>query len=173
VFAFCLGLVVGATLAAVTLMVIGSLVRVPFPGWARVALVAAALVAVTLRDFGVVKFRLPENRRLVPDTVFRLGRFLGPFQFGLEMGTGIRTYVPSGLPYVVAIAIALLASPWAGVAAGLGFGLGRSLMTVSNVRYGGDGDWDFAWLDHAKVIGKILLAALTAVLATVGWLLLS
>lgn len=154
-------------------MIAGTLLQAPLPGWSRVALVAAALVAVTLREFGVVSFRLPENRRLVPDTVFRLGRFFGPFQFGLEMGTGIRTYVPSGLPYVTAVGIALLASPVVGIVTGLGFGLGRSLMTVSNVRYGGDGDWDFAWIDNAKFIGRVLLAMLTAALAVAAWRLLS
>lgn len=144
--AFCAGLVCGGALTALVLVVAGSLLRAPLPGAVRWAVVAAAVGAVLLRETGVWAFRLPENRRLVPETVFRLGRHLGPLQFGFEMGTGVRTYLPSSLPYAAAVAVALTAPLPAALAAGAGFGLGRALMTTANLRYDPDGGWDQAWL---------------------------
>src|SRR5919198_5663269 len=129
-------------ITALVLVVVGSLVRAPVPPPARLAVVGLALIAVLLRQLGVLRFTLPENRRLVPETDFRLGRHLGPLQFGLEMGTGVRTYLPSGLPYVGAVAVLMTASVPLALCAGAGFGLGRALMTASSLRYGTDGGWD-------------------------------
>lgn len=157
------------------LLVAGSLLRVPLPEPVRPAVVAAALGAVLLKEAGVLRITLPENRRLVPESVFRLGRHLGPLQFGIEMGTGARTYLPSGLPYAGAVAVLLLASAPGALCAGAGFGLGRALMTTANLRYAGrvepgraggagglppgarrgvEPDWNDQWLRHA---GKLVL----------------
>jgi hypothetical protein len=52
-------------------------------------------------------------------------------QFGFEMGTGARTYVPTSAPYILALAIFLL-GPAIGTAivAGIGFGIGRSAVLM-------------------------------------------
>ncbi|WP_410672829.1 hypothetical protein [Amycolatopsis sp. cmx-4-68] len=168
--AFCAGLVSGGALTALVLLVAGSLLRAPLPAAVRWAVVAVALGAVLLRETGVWSFPLPENRRLVPDTVFRLGRHLGPLQFGLEMGTGVRTYLPSGLPYVAAVAVALTAPLPAALAAGAGFGLGRALMTTANLRYDPDGGWDGEWLAHGRKLRWLTAAAFIVPLATVALL---
>lgn len=168
--AFCLGLLSGGTVAATVFLVAGSLLRVPLPAWARIAVIGLAYVVIVLREFGVIRLSLPENRRLVPESVFRLGRFLGPFQFGLEMGTGARTFLPSGLPYVAAFAVAFIGSPLTAVAIGLGFGLGRSLMTVSNLRYDDEGGWNGEWLIYGTAIARALLASFTLTLVTLAWL---
>ena len=168
VLAFCAGLLCGGALSAIVLVVAGSLLRAPLPDVVRGAVVAAALGAVLLREAGVWSFRLPENRRLVPDTVFRLGRHLGPLQFGLEMGTGARTYLPSGLPYVAAIAVALTASVPAALCAGAGFGLGRALMTTANLRYDGENGWDGEWRAHGLELMFLTGAAFVVPLAAVA-----
>ncbi|GAA4013450.1 hypothetical protein GCM10022247_40280 [Allokutzneria multivorans] len=155
--AFCAGLVVGGVLTGMGLVVVGSLIRAPLPDAARWTIVAAALVPVLLREFDVLSFALPENRRLVPESVFRLGRHLGPLQFGIEMGTAMRTYLPSGLPYIGGLAVLLFASWPLAVCAGVGFGLGRGLMTTSNVRY--SGVWDAEWLRHSRLLTGLLSAA--------------
>ncbi|MEU7786670.1 MULTISPECIES: hypothetical protein [unclassified Amycolatopsis] len=165
--AFCAGLVCGGALTALVLVVAGSLLRAPLPVAVRWGVVAVALAAVLLRETGVWSFRLPENRRLVPDTVFRLGRHLGPLQFGFEMGTGVRTYLPSGLPYVAAVAVALTAPLPAALAAGAGFGLGRALMTTANTRYDTEGGWDGEWLAHRRVLRLLTTAAFAVPLAVV------
>lgn len=153
--AFCAGLLAGGVLTSSVLLVVGSVLRAPLPAGARWAAVAAMLAVVLLRERGIVALRLPENRRLVPQSVFRLGRHLGPLQFGLEMGTGARTYLPSGLPYVGAVAVLLVATPVGALGAGIGFGLGRALMTMSNLRYSADNSWDDQWRRHARVLALL------------------
>jgi hypothetical protein len=164
VLAFCAGLLAGGAVSATVLVVVGSLVRVPIPPLVRWAVVGVVLVAVLLRQAGVLSFVLPENRRLVPETVFRLGRVLGPLQFGLEMGTGVRTYLPSGLPYVGAATVLMTASLPLALSAGLGFGLGRALMTASSLRYDAAG-WYQAWRDHARTLAVLTGAAFVVSLA--------
>jgi hypothetical protein len=157
--AFYTGLVLGGACTATVLVVAGSLIRAPLPPPARWAVVGVAVCAVVLRERGAVRFTLPENRRLVPESVLRLGRHLGPLQFGLEMGTGARTYLPGGLPYAGAVAVLLTASVPAALGAGLGFGLGRALMTASSLRYDADSGWDRAWLRHRRLLAPVTIAA--------------
>jgi hypothetical protein len=165
-------------ITAVVLVVIGSLLRAPLPPPARWAVVGAALTAVLLRQIDVLRFTLPESRRLVPETVFRLGRHLGPLQFGLEMGTGARTYLPSGLPYAGAVAVLMTASAPLALCAGAGFGFGRALMTASSLRYGAafdlrygaDGEWHQEWRDHARPLAGLTGAAfMVSLLAITLW----
>jgi hypothetical protein len=167
VLAFCLGLVTGGAITAAALLVVGSLVRAPLPAPARWAVVGAALCAVLLKESGALRLDLPENRRLVPESVFRLGRHLGPLAFGIEMGTGARTYLPSALPYAGAVAVLLLASAPAALCAGAGFGLGRALMTTANLGYSGDGSWDEQWLRRSRQLASMLALAFAASLVAV------
>lgn len=141
------------------LLVLGSLVRVAVPPTVAAVVVVAWFGVIAVREYGWLTFKLPQNARLVPESVFRHGRFFGPLQFGLEMGTGVRTYVTSGLPYAALVLVALLASPVAAVAAGVGFGLGRSLMTTSNLRYSADNDWDLVFVAHERTIKSVLVVA--------------
>jgi hypothetical protein len=165
--AFCLGLVAGGVVAATVLVIAGSLIRLPIPELVRVVLVAAVMVVIALRELKVVSFWLPQKKRQIPESVFRLGRHAGPFQFGLEMGTGVRTYLPGGLPYVAAVAVLLLASVPAALATGAGFGLGRSLMTASNLRFSDDNSWDDEWLAHGRVLSLLLGSAFVAALVVI------
>jgi hypothetical protein len=168
--AFYTGLLAGGLLTAAVLVVAGSLLRVPLPAPARWAVVGVMLIVVLLRQFDVLPIRLPESRRLVPETVLRLGRHLGPLQFGLEMGTGARTYLPSGLPYVAAVAVLLTASTPLALCAGAGFGLGRALMTLSSMRYGADDGWVREWRDHARTLAVLTGAAfMVSLLAIMLW----
>jgi hypothetical protein len=171
--AFCLGLVTGGAVTATALVVAGSLLRAPLPEAARWALVAAALGAVLLQDRGVLSFPLPENRRLVPESVFRFGRRLGPLQFGLEMGTGARTYLPSWLPYAAGVAVLLTASLPAALCAGAGFGLGRALMTTSAVRYAADESWHAQWQQHGRRLALLTGSAFVTALAALAVLALT
>jgi hypothetical protein len=153
---------------ATVLVVAGSLVRAPLPPLARWAVVGVALCAVLLEEWGAFSFTLPENRRLVPQSVFRLGRHLGPLQFGIEMGTGARTYLPSGLPYVAGAAVLLAASVPAALSAGVGFGLGRALMTASHLRFSTDGGWGEEWLLHRRTLALMTGAAFVVSLLAVA-----
>lgn len=169
-YAFGLGLVAGALASAFVVLVVGSLLRLAAPRAVWAAAVGIWFVVIAVRELGLISFRLPQNARLVPATVFRHGPFWGPVQFGLEMGSGVRTYVTSGLPYVLVAAIAVLASWPAALAAGVGFGLGRMLMTSANLRFSADGEWDLVFAARQRVIGPLLLlaAGLSLVLIVAG-----
>jgi hypothetical protein len=105
-------------------------------------LALALLILLVPRELDVLRYRLPQNARLVPETVFRLGAFFGPFQFGVEMGSGLRTYVSSTLPYMLIVAVFFESSFLSAVAASLGFALGRALMTSLSAASGEATLWD-------------------------------
>lgn len=129
---FIVGLFVAATATAFGFGVIGSLIRAPFPTLVASIIVAVAAVILLLRELGVFTFPLIQNARLVPQFVTRIP-FWGSMQFGMEMGTGMRTYSPTGLPHLVAIAILFLASWSDALSAGAGFALGRAVMLLTFV----------------------------------------
>ena len=160
-YVFCGGLVLGALTTALGLLVGGSLLRFAAPTgiWRWVIMTATALLI--LRELGVLRFWLPQNKRLVPEYVDRHGPFFGPLQFGFEMGTSVRTYTPSALPHAAALTVAFIAGPWAAICCGIGFGLGRSAMTLGNLYYSNDNRWDVAWLDHERLIRAYLVVAYT------------
>lgn len=166
-YGFCAGLLLGGVLSALGVMLLGSIVRWPLPVPAATVLVVLGTAVLALRELGWWSFPLPQNARLVPETVFRHGPVLGALQFGLEMGTGMRTYVTSGLPYALLLAVALIADPSQAVLAGLGFGAGRALMTVSNLGYGADAAWDDAWVRHQSRLRPGLLLTYAVALAAI------
>src|SRR3712207_6625794 len=124
--AFTVGAAAGGILSAAVLRAAGAALA-PAPAAVRVgALLAVAMVAL-LQDLGVVRVALPENRRLIPHTVFLGHPWRAAAQFGFELGTGVRTYVSASAPYVLAAGLLLLAPAWTiALTAGTAFGLGRS-----------------------------------------------
>ncbi len=140
------------------LLLAGSLIRLAAPPAVWRWVLVGAMVLLVLREFGVLRFWLPQNKRLVPEHVHRHGRVFGPLQFGFEMGTSLRTYTPSALPHAAALMIALWAGPLAAVLAGVGFGLGRSAMTTGNLLYSDDNTWDLAFIEHERLIRALLVA---------------
>lgn len=143
-------------------MLVGSVLRAVMPTVPVATATLLVLVVLAVREFGWLRFPLPQNARLVPETVFRHGRFFGPLQFGIEMGTGMRTYVPSGLPYVALVLVAGLAGPLAALAAGAAFGLGRTVMTLGSLYYGPSGEWDMAWIAWERRLKATLVLAFGA-----------
>lgn len=121
-----MGTLLGAGATALGLWVLSGFAE-PLPSRLAWPVVAAFAVACLLRDFGLVRFRLPENRRLVPEPVLR--RPAGALQFGFEMGTGMRTFVPSSAPYVLAAALVLVRPGLvATLVAAVGFGCARAVL---------------------------------------------
>jgi hypothetical protein len=129
---FIAGMFAAAIATALGLVVVGSLIRAPLSPLIASVLVSIAAVLLLLREFGVLSFPLAQNARLVPRFVTGIP-FWGSVQFGLEMGTGMRTYSPTGLPHIVAIAILFLASWPEALFAGAGFALGRAAMLLTFV----------------------------------------
>ena len=138
----------------------------PVPAPVRHGLVVALAAVGVLRDAGVVSFPLPQNARQVPQEVLTGQVARGSLQFGFEMGTGVRTYVSSTVPYVLVAALLLTAPGIAtALAAGVGFGAGRALMPVS--RYlSRDGElWDAELHAHLRAIKLTAGVAVAAALA--------
>jgi hypothetical protein len=88
----------GATTAA--LLWFGSFFVAPLPPLARHAAIVLVVLAALVHDVGIRRLPLPQNARQVPRAVFANGALRGFFQFGYEMGTGVRTYLTTATPYV-------------------------------------------------------------------------
>ncbi|HET6532820.1 MAG TPA: hypothetical protein VFH03_19710 [Actinoplanes sp.] len=147
-------------------MLLGSLVRPVLPVWFRLCLLAALAVVVVGNETQLVRIRLPQNGRQVPSTVIADGGRAGAWQFGFEMGTGLRTFMTSSLPHLAALTVALLASwPYA-LFAGVAFGAGRAVMPLVRIGWGDGADWDRRYRRAGRPFR--LLVTITMLLAVSG-----
>lgn len=115
----------------------------PNSGLSTIIVVACLAVAAAARDMGFISYPLPERRRQVPQSILWAPRSSGSLQFGFELGTGMRTYLPGSAP-VLALAMALVIDvPFLWVLAGyVGFGAGRGFVLIER-RLATSGDmWD-------------------------------
>lgn len=168
--AYNLGLLAGGVIVGAGLAVATSLLRPPLPAAWGLAFVSLACVVALAHELDLVTVPLPQNRRQVPITVFRLGPFFGPLQFGIEMGTGMRTYVSSAVPYMLLCPILLFAGPWHAVTLGAGFGFGRAVMATASVLSGDAGRWSRAWTARQRALGTGFAVLVVTIL---GWTLLN
>jgi hypothetical protein len=159
-------LMLGGTLSATIIWLTSGLGRGLQPAW-RIGLLASLTIVAVLREVHVLNIALPENARQIPQEVFAKGPLLGPFQFGLELGTGVRTFVSASLPYVLAAAVWLYATDyWIALLAGAAFGLGRAAMTAARFWSGAAERWDerlgqrMIWLPRAALAAGIAAAAM-------------
>ena len=152
----------GALVSALVLFVVSGLLT-PVPPVVRHVLVVVLAVAGVLRDAEVVRFPLPQNARQVPQDVLTRDVARGSLQFGFEMGTGVRTYVSSTVPYVLVAAVLLTAPDVVTAAAtGIGFGVGRAITPTAR-HASADGErWDDALHTYLRVI-KLAAGAGTVV----------
>jgi hypothetical protein len=167
---FSAGLLLGGEVSAAVLWLLSGLAE-PLPPTAGYAAVVASALLGVLRDAKLVQLSLPQNARQVPQLVLQRGLVSGGFQFGFELGTGVRTYVSSTAPYVVAAAL-LLSEPslLTALVTGVGFGAGRALTAL--VRRG-SGLGVEPWRRHLDArLGPVTVGASAAILAGFAILLL-
>lgn len=130
------GTLAGATFTAALAWLLSGFFA-PFSGVSRAALlVVGALFAWSVKHGPLVdRVQLPEARRQIPLETFGRGLVPGAWKFGFEMGTGMRTYLPSFAPYVLLLAL-LLARPTLAQAllVAAGFGLGRAVPLMIHLR---------------------------------------
>ncbi len=127
----CLG---GTATAAVAWVLSGFLA--PLGDGLRLGLLGVASVVIVASKHGPLSriVPLPENRRQIPSDVFSGGLVRGALRFGLELGTGVRTYVPSAAPYLLAVGIVLAGLGLApALLAGMAFGVGRAMPLLVGV----------------------------------------
>lgn len=139
---FAVGLVAGGVLSATVLWLLSGLAA-PLPEVARYAVVFALAALAVPRDLGLLRLPLPQNARQIPQAVLQAGTLTGAGRFGLELGTGVRTYVSASAPYVLAAAL-LVASPGVltTLITGVGFGIGRAATPVARALSTDDDAWD-------------------------------
>lgn len=119
-------------------------------------------------ELGLLPFRLPQNARQVPSNIIVRQDGSGALQFGFEMGTGLRTFMPTHLPYVL-VSMVLLAAPWwSAPVAGFCFGTGRAIMVLSAVRLGNASAWDGAFAARKKMILVVCWLSVMCALAVTG-----
>lgn len=128
------------------------------------ALLAAAGIAV-LRDAGILRLPLPQRSWQVPQDVLRGGAVRGAVRFGLELGTGVRTYLSASAPYVLALAL-LLVGPALGAAAaaGAGFGIGRAGTPLARLLSRDQDGWDSRLRRSVRPLATVAAAAMAVAL---------
>lgn len=137
---FITGLISGGTVTGAVTGAFGGLLS-PLDSHLRTAVFLAVATTLALRDFDVFPFPLPQNARLIPREIEHRGPFVSSFQFGFEMGTGVRSFVSSSSPYLLVAALILLGDPLIGLLSGVSFGIGRAAMPI--FRSGaGEAHWD-------------------------------
>lgn len=157
-------LILGGLAAALGFWAISGLVQ-PLPSAIAMVLLALFAFIAILRDFDLISLKLPENRRLIPESLFREHPYRSASQFGFELGTGMRTYVSSTSPYLIAAAVLLLQPGFIeAVLVGVGFGVGRSLMILGRYMSTDRIRWDAAL---AERVGLLRRTAVTVCAAAV------
>jgi len=156
-------------LTAVALWLLSGLAE-PLPELARhAALLLAAGIAV-LRDAGVLRLPLPQRGWQVPQHVLHGGAVGGAVRFGVELGTGVRTYLSATTPYVLALAL-LLGTGGVGtaVALGGGFGMGRAATPSVRMLSGDQDAWDGRLRRNARPL--VTVGAVATAVALLAMLL--
>lgn len=164
------GLVVGGTATATLIAALGSLPRAVLPDAVVAGAVVVLLGLVLLHELGALHLRLPQNARQVPERIVEAGPRFGALQFGLEMGTGMRTYLTSAAPYALLALVALVAGPTEFLAAGAGFGGGRALMTLARNGHPQPPEWDRLLAEHDVVLRHCLVLLVVALAAVLVWI---
>lgn len=145
---------------------LGSLLRPVLPSAGRDGLIIAVALFVLAGECGLHCIALPHRKAQVPSEVVGAGGDAGALQFGFEMGCGVRTHMPSNLPYLPLVAVLLVGSWGAALLAGLGFGLGRAAMALGRHHSRDATWWDRQWQRHWRRLRVAL--ALAAVLVAVA-----
>lgn len=155
------GLLIGGTVAGFLAAVAGGVL-----GFARglpavVAVLAMAAMSTAV-DFGWVRIRLPQNARQVPQAVFNRGPYVGAVQFGLELGTGVRTYLTAAAPLTLGVAAVLVGGMVEAVVAGTAFGAGRGVMTIDRFLSGSPHNWDTQLESRLPLVVRMCATVTTA-----------
>jgi len=166
--AFTAGLALGASGTAGVLWLLGGLTS-PVPDSVARAVLLGGVALLLLREFGLLPLPLPENRRLVPQAVLHKPGLRPALIFGIELGTGVRTYVPAVAPYLLALAILLLGPDWTMVLlVALGFALGRAVMPMARLLSGEPEAWD-GLLERRLRLALLTRASATVTAVAVVW----
>jgi hypothetical protein len=162
---FVLGLLLGAVVTGVISGAVGGLLS-PLPAGFRLITLAGLLAVILPFELAGRPLSLPQNRRAIPQTIIPRPHPDGPLQFGFEMGTGLRTFMPTALPHALLVTVLLAGDPVTGLLAGVGFAVGRAMMPMTRARHPRPATWDEILLHRLSLIGRLCAAGF--VLVVVG-----
>ena len=156
-----MGLLFGAWTTSLCLVAVSAF-AVELPSTIRYGLTAVACFVLIGGELFGRSLPLPQNHRQIPRHIATQDYRYGPLKFGFEMGTGVRTYLPSSVPHSAAVCLALLGSGDVTAAAclGAGFAAGRALLAHALVRQDASVAWWAALTTRARLVGT--LCALSA-----------
>ena len=135
VAAYLAGTSAGALMTALTAWILSGFLAPLAPPIRYFLLVLGALLLWMVKQGPLsTVLSLPEARRQIPAEVFGDTLTRSAFRFGFELGTGVRTYIPSPAPYILLLALIVAHLPLGiTVMVGLGFGLGRTVPLLVQV----------------------------------------
>jgi hypothetical protein len=167
---FLAGLAAGGALSGTAAGLLAALL--PWtPSAGSAVVVAVIAVALAVHDLRAGTVELPQRRSLIPQEVFLRGHARGFLRFGVEFGSGTRTYVTSASPYIlIALMLGVSASFTAVVAAGVAFGAGRSVAPLQAV-FADEEHWSRDLGRTARLVERSgsALAAAVAVTVALSW----
>lgn len=163
-----MGAFAGALTTSLLAVLAGSVVQAVTPPGVAVAVLGGLGVFVLAGEFGAHGWLLPHRRTQVPRVVVEQGPDLGALRFGYELGTGVRTHLPSNLPYLALAAVVLLGGWAPGLLAGLGFGAGRAWMALGRYHSGAPERWDQQWLRFEPPLRRALAVVAVTALVLIG-----
>lgn len=166
-YEFSAGLAIGGSLTGAALGVAASVIAIMVDSPVRVALTVLAVGGPIASCLIGKPLQLPQRKRIIEQDIISRRDFGGPFQFGVEMGTGLRTFLPSPLAHVVAFSVLLLGDLFLGIVAGLAFGVGRALMPVSASWATSYERWEDRMLDNALRLERIYALAVLLVVTAI------
>lgn len=173
---FSVGLLVGGGLMGLAVAVLGAAsLHWWAPEWLSVLVLSAVALVVLSHELQLIRLPLPQNARQVPERIVDSGPRWGAFQFGIEMGTGTRTFMTSAQPHLLFLGVLLVASasPLVAVAAGVGFGLGRTLVPFGRTFTGLHDEWSHRFESRYWYLRLVTFAGLSLPLVVAVWLRLS
>lgn len=140
---YTLGLFLGASITISVAVAVALPIQQVIPSTVvQPLLVLVATILFIAHDLRLISLPLWQNARLVPQTVFRFGPIVGAWQFGVEMGSGVRTYITSAFAYMPVVLMLLVPLSWLiPLGAAVGFALGRGSMALVSVASGDTSGW--------------------------------
>jgi len=167
--AFVGGTVVAAVAVALVVVIISGVFS-PLPVPLRYALAIALSLVVLAAERGYGGLRLPQSERQIPPQVVAARRASSAWRFALLYGTGIFTFLPTAVPHVIVIWLALVATATPTILlAGVAFGVGRGVPLLARALATDRTSFQRALERTAATFQRVAAPALLLLCGFVGW----
>lgn len=101
-----------------------------------------------------VRVRLPQAARQLSELIFLNDWRISALRFGVEYGTGCRTYITSNAPYILLLGLVVMPVTVSySVAIGMAFGFGRSISLLQYIMRR-KSNWQKAVIAQSHILGK-------------------